>query len=155
MVDRVLMRFGLHDLKQRSPHQLSGGEKHRLALASVLAMEPGYLILDEPTSLLDPAGRHEVQEALAAVRASAGILFITQFEEEAVVADRIAIMSEGRLIECCSPQELASQGVFATTTSRVVGVLHERGVDLPRNVLTSEELARELDRVRGQRYDSG
>ena len=68
-VDEMLLRFGLTDLRRREPHLLSGGQKQRTALAGVLAVPPRVLVLDEPTAMLDPAGRVEVLAAVRELRA--------------------------------------------------------------------------------------
>jgi energy-coupling factor transport system ATP-binding protein len=154
-VDRVLQQFGLYGLRYRAPHQLSGGEKQRLALASVFALEPAYIVLDEATSLLDPRGRREVREALCSLRSSVGILLITQLEEEAIIADRLAIMAGGRLQECGSPRELAARRVLHTAVTQVVDALRQRGIDLPTDIMCDEDLVRALDRIKSGQDDQG
>jgi energy-coupling factor transporter ATPase len=95
-VDEMLTRFGLEELRGREPHLLSGGQKQRTALAGVIAVPRRVLVLDEPTAMLDPAGRDEV---LAAVRELRGegltIVYITQEMEEAVGADRVVALERG------------------------------------------------------------
>jgi energy-coupling factor transport system ATP-binding protein len=95
-VDEMLARFGLEELRLREPHLLSGGQKQRTALAGVIAIPRRVLVLDEPTSMLDPAGREEV---LAAVREMRGeglaIVYITQEMDEAVGADRVVALERG------------------------------------------------------------
>jgi len=110
-VEQMLRRFSLLPFRQKSPHYLSGGEKQRLALASVLAMEPDYLILDEPTSLLDPAGRREMvrlfrewHDQPATPRRTT--VLITQFPEEALLADRLLILQRGRTVMDGPPETL-------------------------------------------------
>lgn len=105
-VDALLKRFDLLPYAQRAPHLLSGGEKQRLALASVLAMQPNLLILDEVTSLLDPAGRHEVRSMVESLKGQCTLILITQFPEEALIADRLILMNEGRIVKDAPPQEV-------------------------------------------------
>ncbi|RJP76632.1 MAG: ATP-binding cassette domain-containing protein [Candidatus Zixiibacteriota bacterium] len=105
-VDELLARFGLKPYARRSPHLLSGGEKQRLALASVLAMRPEILILDEVTSLLDPLGRREVMEMISGLRGSVTLILITQFSAEALAADRALLFDRGRLVEDEAPEAL-------------------------------------------------
>ena len=95
-VDEMLARFGLEELHLREPHMLSGGQKQRTALAGVIAVPRRVLVLDEPTAMLDPAGRDEV---LAAVRELHGetlaVVYVTQEMDEAVGADRVVALERG------------------------------------------------------------
>jgi energy-coupling factor transporter ATP-binding protein EcfA2 len=94
-LDEVLGLFHLGHVRQRSPGELSGGEKKRLALASILAMRPPVLILDEPMGGLDPAGRREVLDALSRLRRhQATTIVMTESDPEAVAAfaDRLIVL---------------------------------------------------------------
>ena len=99
-VAEALERFHLENYQTWPPHLLSGGERQRLALASVWVMQPQFLILDEPTSLLDPYARHEILQFLKEEknRGEMGILLITQFSEEARMGDRLLIMDQGCVV---------------------------------------------------------
>lgn len=98
-VARALAAVGLAGEEQTEPHLLSGGQKQRLALAGVLVLEPRVLVLDEPTSMLDPAGRGEV---LGWVRWSAeqgvAVVMITQHMDEVLPADRVVALEGGRAV---------------------------------------------------------
>lgn len=117
-VDAVLDRFGLSALKYRSPLSLSGGEKQRLALASVLVMQPEILILDEVTSLLDPAGRREIRSLIRNLKGSSTVILITQFPEETLIADRLLVMYEGKIVRDATPYDVLSD----TATMRHYGI---------------------------------
>jgi len=98
-VNAALRRFKLEPYREESPNRLSGGERQRLALASVWVMDPRYWILDEPTSLLDPAGKADFFRLFRGlVRDSgAGMLLATQYAEEALACDRLVVMEKGRV----------------------------------------------------------
>ncbi len=102
-VEKMLQRFHLTALRRKSPHYLSGGEKQRLALAAVLAMTPDYLVLDEPTSLLDPSGRQDMLDQFQQWHDPTGehrrtLIMITQFPDEALAAQRLIVLHRGRII---------------------------------------------------------
>ncbi len=107
-VEDALAGFGLKGYRDTPPHRLSGGEKQRLAIAAVVAMRPSYIVLDEPTALLDPQSRRHVSELLQSLRSEYGIatILITQSPEEAARADRLVILHQGRLYGDSSPSEL-------------------------------------------------
>lgn len=107
-VDEVLERFGLLQDRKHPPHLLSGGERQRLAIASVVAMRPRYLLLDEPTALLDPAARIALRELLKDLHRSGEVtpLLVTQDPEEALFADRILVFDRGRVAADGSPAEV-------------------------------------------------
>src|SRR6185369_515138 len=97
-VARTLAMVGLEGLSDRDPSTLSGGQKQRLAIASILAMEPEVLLLDEPATDLDPIGRRELYAALEGVRGEDLVLLAVEHEVDAVVgADRLILMKEGRV----------------------------------------------------------
>jgi energy-coupling factor transport system ATP-binding protein len=106
MVAKAMERFHLAHYRKSSPHELSGGERQRVALASGTIMDGDYLILDEPTSLLDPIGRREFLEYLQQLRTTKGILYITAYSEEALLSDRLVILHQGRITVDGKPLEI-------------------------------------------------
>jgi energy-coupling factor transport system ATP-binding protein len=110
----LLKLFHLEPYRQQAPHLLSGGEKQRLALAAVMAMQPRHIVFDEPTSLLDYESRCQVLALMQQLASSSNpfaeqpltILFITQFPEEALFAQRLLVMERGRLIMEGPPVEI-------------------------------------------------
>lgn len=108
-VDEVMARTGLTDLADRSPFALSGGQQQRLAIASVLVMRPQLLVLDEPTSQLDPIGSREVFNVLhqlAATDETTIMLAEQKLEWIAVFADRVIVLAGGRLVADGPPVEI-------------------------------------------------
>ena len=98
-VDEMLERFWLTDLNRREPHLLSGGQKQRTALAGVLAVPRRVLVLDEPTAMLDPAGRAEVLDAVHGLRAAGlAVVYVTQEMDEVVGADRVVALEAGSAV---------------------------------------------------------
>lgn len=113
-IDRVLDLTGLTQAADRSPYALSGGQQQRLALASVMALQPSVLVLDEPTAQLDPAGAKSVIQALHALTESQGttvILAEHKLEWLASFADRIIALADGRVIADGPPTETLSLNV--------------------------------------------
>lgn len=112
---RMLHQVGLDGMELRETYKMSGGQKQRLAIASVLMMEPKVLILDEPTSELDPAGRQEVYESVDALRrAGATIVFVDHdMEHLATLADRILLLDHGVLVEDCPIERVFAHREYA------------------------------------------
>src|SRR5690554_336386 len=118
-IDEALSLLGLEAVKEQSPFALSGGQMQRLAIASVLAMEPQVLVLDEPTSQLDPAGTREVFEAVTALcrRGMAVVMAEHKVDRLAEHADRILVLHQGRQIAYGPPRQ-----VFARENVAPLGV---------------------------------
>jgi energy-coupling factor transport system ATP-binding protein len=107
-VRKAIRAVGLEGYERREPHTLSGGEKQRVALAGILALDPEILLLDEPTSMLDAAGRREVLERLEGLRGTRTVLHVTHHLEELLDADRVLVLNAGRLVADVRPERLAS-----------------------------------------------
>jgi energy-coupling factor transport system ATP-binding protein len=110
-VEDMLNTFSLQKYRHNTPHYLSGGEKQRLAIAAVMAMQPGYLILDEPTSLLDPRGRNNILKIVKDLHGPTQLkkittVLITQFAEEAQLADRLLVFNKGQIIFDDTPRNV-------------------------------------------------
>ena len=123
---------------ERSPFALSGGERRRVALAGVLAMEPEVLILDEPTSNLDPRTRADFIELLAPLRGRAAIVWFTSNAAEAAQADRCYVLQGGEThdVEGGSHllhawRQLAGAGIELPAVYELAGALEARGLQLP------------------------
>jgi energy-coupling factor transporter ATP-binding protein EcfA2 len=103
MTDRIsdsLSKVGLKGLEDRSPFELSGGQQQRLAIATVLAVKPEVIVLDEPTAQLDPVGKTEVLETMRALNAEGYTIVVAEheIEELATFADRVIALNEGRIV---------------------------------------------------------
>lgn len=137
------------DVYDKSPFELSGGQKRRAAIAGVLAMEPEVLILDEPTAGLDPRGRDEILDAVKKMhdmRKITVILVSHSMEDVAKLVDRIVVLYKGRTAIVGTPREvfrqrekLESIGLKAPQISYVFTDLKMRGYDLPTDVYTVAE----------------
>ncbi|MGB2803804.1 MAG: energy-coupling factor transporter ATPase, partial [Candidatus Zixiibacteriota bacterium] len=154
-VEWALERFHLRECRNHSPHRLSGGEKQRVALAAVLSMEPKYLILDEPTSLLDSQGKREVLSLIQelAEQKKVTVIHITQFAEEAVPADRVLVMHQGRILLDGPPkevlrrkEELENVGLEAPFPLRIASDLRQKGWSISEECLTIDDLANEISK---------
>ena len=89
-----------------NPEKLSGGQKQRVAIAGVLAMNPDIIIFDEATSMLDPAGVNEVMNVINNLKGQKTIISITHNLQEAVMADRVIVMNEGKIVLDGTPKEV-------------------------------------------------
>ncbi len=162
-VRRALEVVGLpyDEFAERSPFELSGGEKRRAAIAGVIAMEPKILVLDEPVAGLDPVGRREV---LALVRklheeVSPTVIMVSHYMDDiAEMADRIVALKEGRVVADGSPEEvfgerekLAKAGLALPSAARIADKLTERGIELPRTIVTPAALADALAGIKAKR----
>ena len=151
---------GLADsLLEQSPFELSGGQKRRVAIAGVLAMEPKVLVLDEPTAGLDPRGRESILAQLRAYHKSRGttILLVSHsMEEVASNADRIVVLRGSHQYMDGTPreifaraQELTEAGLDVPRVTKVALALRRRGLPVSTAVYTVEELMQELLRLKG------
>ncbi len=130
-VDQALAAVGLLGLERREPHLLSGGQKQRLAIAGAIAMQPSYLVLDEPTSMLDACGREDVLAIIAALRATGhGILHITHDLADMVGADTAVVLERGRVVFTGTPYELMSRTELLATCGLELPALSVLGLRL-------------------------
>lgn len=137
-----------------SPFELSGGQKRRAAIAGVLAMRPGVLVLDEPTAGLDPKGRDEILDQIAYLHRQSDmtvILVSHSMEDIAKYADRIIVMNKGRILYNDTPkqvfshyQELEKIGLAAPQVTYIMHDIREAGFDVGVTATTVEEAADEI-----------
>ena len=152
-VEASLKAVGMTAYRLQSPNKLSGGQKQRVAIAGVMAMKPECIILDEPTAMLDPNGRREVIRTIHELNRTEGItvLLITHYMEEAIEADRIIVMDDGRIVMDGQPREifsrvkeLKSHGLDVPQVTELAWELKEAGIPLADGILSREELVEQL-----------
>lgn len=150
-------------LLDRSPFELSGGQKRRAALAGVIAMKPSVLILDEPAAGLDPAGRREILSGVrryAAESETTVIIVSHSMEDMAMYCDRLVVMADGRILmhgtcaEVFSEYErLLSVGLDVPQITRIAAALARHGVDIGADVYTVDYAVGRLLELRGKKHE--
>lgn len=152
-VQETAMQLGLEKLLKQPPHLLSGGEKQRVAIAGVLAMEPLCLLMDEPTAMLDPLGRRAVLETVQSLNRERGlaVIHVTHFPEEAALADRVVVLKGGRLhaegpseIILSHSRTLQELGLTGTVAAELAALLRRDGFPLPPGIIHNGELVESL-----------
>ena len=150
----AMVGLSLEEFGEKSPFELSGGEKRRAALAGILAMRPKYLVLDEPMAGLDPQGRQSILGMLEKLRQETGcsiIMVSHSMEDVARHADRILVMNRGEVMYLDTPkavfshsEELAEMGLSLPAPCRVAALLRAKGKDVPLDICTREDLEESL-----------
>ena len=155
-VDWALQMTGIEDLRDRAPHELSGGQQQRVAIACVLAMQPEIMVLDEPTSFLDPLGAQKIFEVIHDLNKKLGITVILvehRLDLASKYANHVIVMNEGKIVLDGEPREVFNSerarliGVGIPKATRLYQVLEESGVHLNRVPVTSEEASQLLREV--------
>ena len=150
-VDQALELVGISDLAERPPHELSGGQQQRVAIASVLAMEPKVMILDEPTSFLDPMGAEKIFDVINELNKKLGITIILiehRLDLAANYANSVIVMNKGKIALTGNPRE-----IFTSEKARLIGVgipkstklyqhLIQNGLKLGKIPITPKEAAK-------------
>ena len=151
-VDNALKTVGMYEYRRSQPAHLSGGQKQRVAIASVLAMEPKYIILDEPTAMLDPQGRQEVITTVKKLNREQGVtvVLITHYMEEAAEADRVIVIDDGKVAFDNTPFEVFKEvealkriGLDVPQATELAYELRKMGFDIP-HVIDVEGCTREI-----------
>lgn len=153
-VEWALKLTDIYDLRERSPHEVSGGQQQRVAIAAVLAMQPEIIVLDEPTSFLDPLSAEKIFEVIHDLNKNLGITVVLvehRLDLTAKYADHIIIMDEGAVCFDGNPREILNTeetrliGVGIPKATLLYHILKKDGVDLGDvTPLSSEELAKML-----------
>ena len=147
------------ELFEKSPLELSGGQKRRIAIAGVIAMRPGVLILDEPTAGLDPAGCRQILDNICAYREKTGatvIIVSHNMDDVARIAERIIVFSHGRVVMDGSAGEVFSRaeeliriGLDVPHATALALALKKQGLPLPEGIYTHEQLLSAILEIRG------
>ena len=156
-VDSALNLTGIYDLRERAPHELSGGQQQRVAIASVLAMQPEVIVLDEPTSFLDPLGAKRIFEVIYDLNRKLGVTVVLvehRLDLTARYANHIVIMDDGRIVLDGGPRNILSSeearliGVGIPKPTRLYQILQKDRVSLSNIIpLSSDEMATMLREV--------
>ena len=157
----ALLQVGVgEDLYEKSPFELSGGQKRRVAIAGVLAMNPEILILDEPTAGLDPKGRGEILDLLKNLHDKRGISVVLvshSMEDVAEYVDRLIVMNAGEKIFDDTPREVFSHykelekmGLAAPQVTYLMQELKNRGINVETSVITVDEAKKAILRALGR-----
>lgn len=156
MVERVessLKQVQMDAFIQQEPHQLSGGQKQRVAIASVIALRPRIIVLDEATSMLDPRGREEVLNVIRELKDAHDmtVISITHDLEEAAKADRMIVLNRGELYREGTPEEifqmdeeLVKLGLDIPFPVKMSKMLREKGIPVSKSYLSEEALVAQL-----------
>ena len=148
-VKEAMSAAGIAHLAKLAPHLLSGGEKQRVAIAGALAMRPSCLLLDEPTSLLDPRGQREIMGLLARLNEEKNmtIIHVTHSMEEAAEAARVMVMFDGLIVQEGPPGEvlgmsdrLKGWGLEAPVAATMAQRLRSAGFEVPSGVIRNDQL---------------
>ena len=148
-------------LLEKSPFDLSGGQKRRAAIAGIIAMRPDVLVLDEPAAGLDPAGREAIFANIVEYKEKTGstvIIVSHSMEDMARYCDRVMVMSGGKLIMNGSRDEVFSQaaslesaGLDIPQITKLMTLLRERGIDVDQSIYTSDKAYEEIVRLFGKK----
>ena len=147
---------------KRSPFQLSGGQMRRVAIAGVVAMNPDYLVLDEPSAGLDPRSRNAVFKEILALYKERGIAIVLvthSMEEAAKYANRMLVINKGKILFDGKPAEIFSQhkdelvavGMDEPQVYKLSALLRSKGLDIAEDITDSAELVKNIKKAKGWR----
>ena len=155
-IDESLRKVGLKGFEKKAIYSLSGGQKQRVAIASVLAMTPQIIVLDEPTSMLDPEGKKEVMTVLKHLNKSQNItiILITHNIEEALQSDKTMIMENNQIIDYRHPKDIFSDYKNIETkkfipldTTDILFFLKSKGYDISLKAFDATSCANEITKI--------
>lgn len=155
-VEDSLRSVGMLEYREHSPNKLSGGQKQRVAIAGVIAMEPGCIVMDEPTAMLDPNGRKEVLRTVQELRKrkNVTVILITHYMDEVIDADMVYVMDNGHIVMQGTPREIFSRveelkkyHLDVPQVTMLAEELRKRGMNIPKGILRREELVEAICRL--------
>jgi energy-coupling factor transport system ATP-binding protein len=150
------MDFEVENIKMRSPFDLSGGQKRKVAIAGILALDPEIIVMDEPTSGLDPMSKWNFLETLKKLNKSGKTIILVSHDLEAIssISDRVVIISEGKTVESGQPVEIFSKvqklidlKIGYHVLNYFLYNLSENGIDVNHEIGTMKEFEEELKRI--------
>lgn len=155
-IDNVLDEVGLAEFRKFPPHFLSGGQRQKLAIAGILVMEPKYLVLDEPTSLLDPKGRKDVIELIKKLnKKGITIILITHRMEEAILGNRVLVLNDGKIFLEGKPEEvfvqvdkIRSVGLTPPTLTYLSYLINKENFNIDVRLWKLEEFKKEISQLK-------
>ena len=156
-VEWALNAVGMLDYRRHTPLKLSGGQKQRVAIASVLAMKPKVLVLDESTAMLDPMGRAEVLSVLHDLnrRENMTVVLITHHMDECVGADRAVVLEDGHVAFSGKPHDLFADEALVTRcglelppVAKIASLLHDKGYAVDAGECDLNDLAEQICRLK-------
>ena len=162
-VNETLEKVGMLEYKKHATHKLSGGQKQRIAIAGVVIMMPSVLVLDEPTSMLDPQGREEVMNVIQELNKSGiTVIMITHYMNEAILADRVFVINEGEILLEGTPHYvfqnaglLKSIGLDIPQSTELMFELRKLNFKVPLSILSIEECINTIDELMKGRIPLG
>lgn len=152
-VEWALNLVDMSNLRNREPHLLSGGQKQKVVIAGALAMHTSYLVLDEPTSMLDPKGRKEILNTIKRLnqKEKITIIYITHFMSEAAEFNKIIVLDKGKIVLTGSPKNIFMQANLLNKLNlelpqitMLARLLSENGLNIPPNIVNEEEIIEKL-----------
>lgn len=160
-VKEAIYMVGLdyEEIKDRSPFEISGGQKRRVALAGVIAMRPKILVLDEPTAGLDPRGKKEILQLIKSIKKQMCptiVMISHNMDEVASNCSRVGVMAEGKLVCTLAPSQLFSQkqllakyNIAMPIVTNIASMLAGRGMDIEEGIVSSDALIAAIARCKG------
>jgi energy-coupling factor transport system ATP-binding protein len=152
-VDEALKRVGMYKYRKHAPHLLSGGQKQRVAIAGTLAMQPECIIFDESTAMLDPSGRKDILRTIEDLNKNNNmtIILITHYMEEAINADRVMVIDNGKAIIEGSPRRVFKEvatmkkiGLDVPQMTELAYELRQSGINVKDDILSIDEMVNAL-----------